>query len=117
MLSFFIDVGDLQNFVSVALSTAAGGEGDLANDQLSKLRTVGSGFGSLIYNLRPDTGFLVFKERCKSLWDSLRHTPLLPTLLVSKICHSSIVRYELCISYFESSCSLSVTNSLDGINL
>ena len=80
---FLVDVSDLQNFVSVALSTAAGGEGDLANDQLSNLRTVGSGFGSLVYDLKCDAGFLVFKECCKSLWESLEHTHTLPKLLVS----------------------------------
>lgn len=80
--SLYIDVGDLQDFVRVALSTAAGGEGDLANDLLSSLRTVGSGFGSLIYNLRPTAGFSAFRDHCKSLWDSLEHTPNLPKLLV-----------------------------------
>ena len=73
----------MQNFVSVALSTAAGGEGDLANDQLSNLRTVASGFGSLIYDLKPEAGFLDFKDCCKSLWESLEQSPNLPTLLVS----------------------------------
>ena len=80
---FSVDIGDLQKFISVALSTAAGGEGDLANDMLSNLRTVGSGFGRLIYDLKSDAGFTAFKDCCKSLWDFLKHTPSLPDMLVS----------------------------------
>ena len=77
------DVSDLQNFVNVALATAAGGEDDFAHDRLSNLRTVGSGFGSLIYKLREDTGFVELSQRCTSLWAVLKDNPNLPTMLVS----------------------------------
>lgn len=50
-----LDVNDLQSFVTIALATAAGGEGDLTKDKLSNLRTVGSGFGALIYGLARKT--------------------------------------------------------------
>ena len=79
-----IDVHDLQNFVTIALATAAGGEDDFTRDRLSNLRTVGSRFASLIYQLPPDTGYKELKKRCESLWDALKHYPMLPEMLVSK---------------------------------
>ena len=75
---------DLQNFVTIALATAAGGEGDFTHDCLSDLRTVGSGFASLIYQLPPDTGYKELVKRCKSLWDALKDYPMLPEMLVSR---------------------------------
>ena len=78
-----IDVSDLQNFVNVALATAADVGGALAHDRLSNLRTVGSGFGSLIYKLREDTGFVELLQRCEALWTVLENNPNLPIMLVS----------------------------------
>jgi len=79
-----VDVNDLQNFVNVALETAAGGEDDLAHDKLSDLRTVGSGFGALIYKLPDDTGFTNLNQRCTSLWEVLQSNKDLPSKLVRK---------------------------------
>lgn len=76
------DVNEIQSFVNVALATAAGGEGDLSHDKLSHLRTVGSGYGSLIYGLSETTGFIELKEACSSLWVALENNPHLPKLLV-----------------------------------
>ena len=75
---------DLQNFVTIALATAAGGEDDFTHDRLSKLRTVGSGFASLIYQLPPETGYKELVKRCESLWDALKDYPTLPKMLVSR---------------------------------
>ena len=85
--SFFIyiDVHDLQHFVTIALATAAGGEDDLTRDKLSNLRTVGSGFAKLIYRLPSMTGCMELERRCQSLWDSLSHDPSLPQKLVSNL--------------------------------
>ena len=89
----------MQNFVSVALTTAAGGEGDFTNDQLSNLRTVVGGFGSLIYDLKSHMGFLEFRDCCKSLWDSLDHTNNytldLSTLLVSLQFSMGIIKFSV----------------------
>ena len=73
---------DLQNFVNISLATAAGGEDDFTRDKLSNLRTVGSGFGALIYRLPPTAGYKTLVERCRSLWDILKSTPQLPKLMV-----------------------------------
>ena len=77
------DVNDLQNFVNIALATAAGGEGDLTTDKLSHLRTVGSGFGPLIYKLPKTAGYQKLQENCRTLWDTLKQAPDLPKIMVN----------------------------------
>ena len=84
LLLLSIDVSDLQNFVNVAMATAAGGEHDFAHDKLSDLRTVGSGFGALIYKLPDDAGYADLSQRCRSLWDALQNNQDLPKKLVRK---------------------------------
>jgi hypothetical protein len=88
------DVSDLQNFVNVALATAAGGEDDYANDRLSNLRTVGSGFASLIYKLPEDTGFEELARRCSSVWAAYRNDRNLPKMLVGHIKYILGVRVQ-----------------------
>ena len=68
--------------MNVALATAAGGEGDLSHDKLSHLRTVGSGFASLIYNFPDDAGFVELKKACTSVWEALDKNENLPKFLV-----------------------------------
>ena len=81
-----LDVNDLQNFVNVALATAAGGEDDLAHDKLSNLRTVGSMFGPLIYKLPTSAGYAVLAKRWESLWQTLQNSQDLPKKLVRFLC-------------------------------
>ena len=69
----------------MALATAAGGEGDLSHDKLSYLRTVGSGFASLIYNFPADAGFVELKKACTSVWEALDKDANLPNLLVNHL--------------------------------
>ena len=76
------DVNDLQNFVNISLATAAGGEDAYTRDRLSNLRTVGSGFGALIYRLPSDAGYQTLVDRCKTLWETLRSAPNLPDMMV-----------------------------------
>ena len=76
------DVNDLHRFVSVALHTSAG-EGDLSSDKLSNLKTIGSGFGPLIYGLQKTPSFSYFQEACEAVWKAVKQTPNLTTLLVS----------------------------------
>ena len=80
----FADVGDLQSFVNVSLTTSAE-EGALANDRLSTLSTVGTGYRSLIYDLKPNAGFSTLSKACNTIWEALKMNPDLPKLLV-KIC-------------------------------
>ena len=76
------DVSDLQNFVNVALATAAGGEDAFTRDRLSDLRTVGAGFAPLIFNLELDADFSTLLRKCEPIWEALKHNPNLPELLV-----------------------------------
>ena len=78
-----IGVKDIQGFVTVALATAAGGEGDLVHDKLSHLRTIGSGFASLIYEVEENDGYKQLMARCQSLWRALEKNRKLPDILVS----------------------------------
>ena len=72
----------------MALNNATTGEDTLTNEKLSALRTVGSGFGCLIYDLPKEAGFEVLKQQCVLLWENMITTPKLPQCLVS-----------ICISY------------------
>ena len=76
-------MNDLKKFVSVALNNAVTGEDTLTNAKLSSLRTVGSGFGCLIYDLPKEAGFEVLKQQCMLLWKNMITTPDLPQYLVS----------------------------------
>ena len=79
---FTVDVVDLQSFVNVSLTTSAG-EGDLANDRLSNLSIIGTGYRSLIYELKQDAGFETLSKSCSTIWKALEENPKLPKLLVS----------------------------------
>ena len=74
----------------MALHTSAG-EDDFSHDKLSQLKIVGSGYGSLIYHLKPNSDFEFFQKCCKEVWSSLEQSPKLPTLLVSIKCTKNIV--------------------------
>lgn len=74
----------LQEFVNVALHTSAG-EGAFSSDKLSNLKTVGTGYGPLIYDLPDDSSFEVFQHRCETVWESMlqqKQKYSLPDLLV-----------------------------------
>ena len=75
-------MNDIQSFVTIALATAAGGEGADVHDRLSYLRTVGSGFASLIYEIKETDGYVQLIEKCRSLWGALEKNRNLPELLV-----------------------------------
>ena len=77
----FADVSQLQNFVNIAMATTTIAD-DVVCDKLSTLRTVGSAFGSLIYNLPVKEGYQTLCERCKLLWKALDNNKSLPKLLV-----------------------------------
>ena len=72
-------VTGLQEFVNVALHTATG-EGALPSAQLSDLKTIGTGFKPLIYDLPENANFELFQEKCELLWKDMQQQ--LPNLLV-----------------------------------
>ena len=69
----------------MALHTASG-EGDLANDNLSRLTIIGNGYCPLIFELSPDSSFEKFMKCCTKVWDTLQQTPSLSDDLVSQLC-------------------------------
>eukprot|EP00731_Ephydatia_muelleri_P024237 Em0016g508a len=85
------DVVDLQSFVNVSLTTSAG-EGDLANDKLSALSIVGTGYRSLIYELKLDASFETLSKSCTTIWKALDENPNLPKLLMD--CNSELEWYK-----------------------
>ena len=114
------DVNDLQNFVNVALATAAGGEDDLAHDKLSNLRTVGSMFGPLIYKLPTNVGYADLAKRWDSLWQTLQNSEDLPEKLVRSLLRVALsFRMHCKISCFFSNllCRNIATNSWSGTSL
>ena len=55
----------------------------MTTDKLSFLRTVGSGFGPLIYRLPQNASYQTLQERCKTLWVTLATAPNLAYMMVS----------------------------------
>ena len=72
----------------MALNNAATGEDTLTNAKLSSLRTVGSGFGFLIYELRSDADFDTLVKGCRFVWEAMQRTPNLPQYLVRLLKHN-----------------------------
>ena len=66
---------NLVNFVTIAC--------DMTTDKLSFLRTVGSGFGPLIYRLPQNADYHKLQELCKFLWVTLETNPNLPEMMVN----------------------------------
>ena len=87
---YTVDIVDLQSFVNVSLTTSAG-EGDLANDKLSTLSIVGTGYRSLIYELKLDASFESLSRSCTTIWKALEENPNLPQLLVSAVIGTCIM--------------------------
>ena len=85
IISIHTDASDLQSFITIALNTAAGGEGDLNTDRLSNLRKVGSAFSKFIFELPMDAGYQVLLEHCEDLGETLEQTKYLPEIMVLSI--------------------------------
>ena len=56
-----------------------------ANDKLSTLSIVGTGYRSLIYELKLDAGFETLSSGCLTILKALEENPNLPKLLVSQL--------------------------------
>ena len=78
----FSDLGQLQNFVTIAIQTASDAP---TKDLLIHLRTVGTAYSPLIFDLPSDASCEVLVGRCKGLWQALEETPNLAKLAVSDV--------------------------------
>lgn len=66
----------------MALHTTAG-ESDFDSDRLSNLKTVGNGFGPLIFGLIKNKSFEAFRQGCLAVWEAMETAPDLPKKIVS----------------------------------
>ena len=76
-------MADLQAFVNLALETGTCGEDRYSKDRMSNLRSIGSEFAPLIFNIQPDTGFEELASELGVVWSALESNPDLPQVLVS----------------------------------
>ena len=68
--------------MSVALHTTAG-ESPYDSDRLSNLKKIGNAFGSLIYDLKEEKSFEMFRNGCFDAWYAMDNTTEdLPKILV-----------------------------------
>ncbi|XP_066499023.1 E3 ubiquitin-protein ligase rnf213-alpha [Hoplias malabaricus] len=73
------DINELKVFVDLASISA--GENDLDVDRVACFHDAVLGYSPMLYELKPETGFTVFKEILKKLWKALDNDPNLPKKL------------------------------------
>ncbi len=82
ILFFFItsDINELKVFVDLASISA--GENDMEVDRVACFHDAVLGYSSMLYDLKPDADFKIFKETLKKLWKAFDNDPNLPKKLV-----------------------------------
>ncbi|XP_078017826.1 E3 ubiquitin-protein ligase rnf213-alpha isoform X1 [Epinephelus lanceolatus] len=73
------DINELKVFVDLASISA--GENDMDVDRVACFHDAVLGYSSMLYELKPDSGFPVFKEVLKKLWRALENDNNLPKKL------------------------------------
>ncbi|XP_068434126.1 E3 ubiquitin-protein ligase rnf213-alpha isoform X2 [Clinocottus analis] len=73
------DINELKVFVDLASISA--GENDMDVDRVACFHDAVLGYSSMLYELKPDSDFLVFKEVLKKLWKTLENDSNLPKKL------------------------------------
>ncbi|XP_037649475.1 E3 ubiquitin-protein ligase rnf213-alpha isoform X2 [Sebastes umbrosus] len=73
------DINELKVFVDLASISA--GENDMDVDRVACFHDAVLGYSSILYELKPDSGFQVFKEVLKKLWRALENDSNLPKKL------------------------------------
>lgn len=76
----FSDINELKVFVDLASISA--GENDMDVDRVACFHDAVLGYSSMLYELKPDSGFHAFKEVLKKLWKALDNDSNLPKKLV-----------------------------------
>lgn len=74
------DINELKVFVDLASISA--GENDMDVDRVACFHDAVLGYSSMLYELKPDSGFCVFQEVVKKLWRALENDENLPKKLV-----------------------------------
>ncbi|KAM8845445.1 E3 ubiquitin-protein ligase rnf213-alpha-like isoform 2-T2 [Spinachia spinachia] len=73
------DINELKVFVDLASISA--GENDMDVDRVACFHDAVLGYSSMLYELKPDSGFRAFKEVVKKLWKALENDSNLPKKL------------------------------------
>ncbi|KAM9393995.1 E3 ubiquitin-protein ligase rnf213-alpha-like isoform 2-T2 [Pholidichthys leucotaenia] len=73
------DINELKVFVDLASISA--GENDMDVDRVACFHDAVLGYSSMLYELKPDSGFHIFKEVLKKLWKALENDNNLPKKL------------------------------------
>uniref|UniRef100_W5N459 RING-type E3 ubiquitin transferase n=1 Tax=Lepisosteus oculatus TaxID=7918 RepID=W5N459_LEPOC len=79
------DINELKVFVDLASISA--GENDLDVDRVACFHDAVLGYSSMLYDLKPDSGFNEFKEVLKKLWKALENDHNLPKKLCDTARH------------------------------
>ncbi|XP_062875116.1 E3 ubiquitin-protein ligase rnf213-alpha [Trichomycterus rosablanca] len=79
------DINELKVFVDLASISA--GENDLDVDRVACFHDAVLGYSSMLYELKPDSGFNTFKEALKKLWKALDSDANLPKKLCDTARH------------------------------
>lgn len=66
----------------VDLASISAGENDMDVDRVACFHDAVLGYSSMLYELKPDSGFHAFKEVLKKLWRALENDRNLPNKLV-----------------------------------
>ena len=72
---------ELKVLVDLAMISATG-QGDLEVQKVSCLHAAATGYAPLIYDMRPDMGFIEFLPLCQAVWRSLDVDDKLPEKFV-----------------------------------
>lgn len=77
----FLDINELKVFVDLASISA--GENDMDVDRVACFHDAVLGYSSVLYELKPESGFHAFKGVLEKLWKALENDNNLPKKLVS----------------------------------
>uniref|UniRef100_A0A672LBL4 RING-type E3 ubiquitin transferase n=1 Tax=Sinocyclocheilus grahami TaxID=75366 RepID=A0A672LBL4_SINGR len=79
------DINELKVFVDLASISA--GENDMEVDRVACFHDAVLGYSSMLYDLKPDADFMLFKETLKNLWKALDNDRNLPKKLSDSARH------------------------------
>lgn len=68
----------------VDLASISAGENDMDVDRVACFHDAVLGYSSLLYELKPDSGFKAFREVLKKVWRALENDSNLPKKLVRR---------------------------------
>lgn len=80
----------------VDLASISAGENDMDVDRVACFHDAVLGYSSMLYELKPDSGFHVFQEVVKKLWRALENDVNLPKKLVSRRPHE-VAHWNICL--------------------